>query len=102
EGVRTPDANLCVHSERALEIAAENAVALSRTLRPTTGRYFLWGDDAMPWCRCPRCRALADSDQALLLENRLLAALRVLDPEAKLAHLAYHNTLRLPEQIRPA
>src|ERR1043166_6278276 len=51
-GEGTPDANLCVHSERALEIVAENAIALSRILRPTTGRYFLWGDDGRGWCRC--------------------------------------------------
>ena len=39
-GARTPDANLCVHSPRALEIAAENALAISCVLKPTTGRYF--------------------------------------------------------------
>jgi hypothetical protein len=44
-----PDANLCVHSPAALDIAAENAVAIARTLRPTTGRYFYWGDDGKPW-----------------------------------------------------
>ena len=55
-GERNPDANLCVHSQAALDIAAENAVAIARTLRPTTGRYFYWGDDGKPWCRCPKCR----------------------------------------------
>jgi hypothetical protein len=55
-GERVPEGNLCVHSQEALEIVCQNAIALSRLLRPSTGRYFLWGDDAAPWCRCPKCR----------------------------------------------
>jgi hypothetical protein len=102
KGERTPDANLCVTSRRALEIASENALSFSRILRPTTGRYFLWGDDGAPWCRCPGCRHLPESDQALLLENRLLAALRSLDPRARLAHLAYARTLPAPSRVRPS
>ncbi len=100
-GERTPDANLCVHSERALEIVAENAVALSRALRPTTGRYFLWGDDGRGWCRCAACQGLSDSDQSLLLTNRLLEALRMEDSQATIAHLAYLNTLPPPTQVQP-
>ena len=46
QGERTSDSNLCVHSDRALELVSKNAVALAKVLRPTTGRYFLWGDDA--------------------------------------------------------
>lgn len=101
DGERIPDANLCVHSGRALEIAAENATGISKVLRPTTGRYFYWGDDGQPWCRCPECRGLSESDQALLFANHLSAALRKEDPAAQLAHLAYHNTLWPPEQVRP-
>jgi len=40
QGQRTPDANCCVHSERALEIICENALAIAKVLRPTTGRFF--------------------------------------------------------------
>jgi hypothetical protein len=102
QGQRTADANLCVHSARALDIAAENALALAQTLKPTTGRYFFWGDDGSPWCRCPDCRGLSDSDQALLFENRLLQALRKTEPRAQVAHLAYGNTLPPPKQLKPA
>lgn len=102
QGERAADSNLCVHSDRALDIAAEHAVALARVLKPTTHRYFYWGDDARPWCRCPRCRDLSDSDQALVLENHLLQALRRQDPRAWLAHLAYANTLGAPTQVKPA
>jgi len=101
EGQRVPDANLCVHSPRALELAAENALALGRLLPPTTQRYFFWGDDGLPWCRCPKCRELSDSDQALLLENHLVKALRKTNPRAQLAHLAYANTLAPPARVKP-
>src|SRR5262249_28262630 len=99
---RTPDANVCVHSKPALEIVARNALALAKSLRPTTSRYFFWGDDAQPWCRCPQCRELSDSDQALVLENHLVRALRGQDNNAQLAHLAYANTMAPPKTIKPA
>ena len=101
DGQRAADTNLCMHSAAAIEIVTENAVKIARTLRPTTGRYFYWGDDNQPWCRCPKCKGLADSDQALLLENHLLDALRKADPRAQVAHLAYGNTLEPPKQVAP-
>src|SRR5919109_5237538 len=101
KGERTPDANLCVHSRRALEIVGERATALAKVLRPTTGRYFLWGDDGQPWCRCPKCRELSDSDQALLLENHVYKVLREQNDKALLSHLAYSRTLAPPKQVKP-
>lgn len=101
-GRRTPDANFCVHSVRALERVATNALRLAQQLRPTTSRYFFWGDDAQPWCRCPQCREFSESEQALLLENHLVRALRAWDPNAQVAHLAYANTLPPPVRIKPA
>jgi len=101
-GERVPDSNLCVHAQEALDVAAANAVAIAQTLRPTTSRYFYWGDDGRPWCHCPKCKGLSDTDQALILENRILAALRDMDPSAELAHLAYLNTLSPPEAVEPA
>jgi hypothetical protein len=100
-GERTPEANLCVHSSRALEIVGERAAALAKLLRPTTSRYFFWGDDGQPWCRCRKCRELSDSDQALLLENHVYKVLREQDDKTLLAHLAYSRTLTPPKQIRP-
>jgi hypothetical protein len=101
KGERTPDANCCVHSERGLQIIAENAQAIARSLRPTTGRYFYWGDDGKPWCACPKCRGLSPAEQALIVEGRICAALRQIDARAQVAHLAYHNTLWPPKQIKP-
>lgn len=101
KGERVNDVNLCVHSSRALDLVAENALVLTATLKPTTHRHFLWGDDGEPWCRCPQCRDLSESDQALVVENRLVQALRRRDAQAELAHLAYANTLPPPVAIRP-
>ncbi len=101
KGQRVLEGNLCLHSEPALEIVCQNALEWSRVLRPTTGRYFLWGDDGAPWCRCPKCRELSDSEQALVLANHLLKALRREDASAQVAHLAYHNTLPAPRQVKP-
>jgi len=102
-GLRTPDANLCVHSAQALEIVAENAIRIGAGLRPTTGRFFFWGDDGAAWCRCPKCVGFSDSDQALLLENHLVKALRTKGEfrDATLAHLAYANTISPPKQVKP-
>ncbi len=100
-GQRIGDRNLCVHSKEAMEIICENAVNIARTLRPTTGRYFYWGDDGKPWCHCPKCRHLSDSDQAMLVNNAILKALRKHDGRATLAHLSYANTLFPPQQVRP-
>lgn len=102
-GARTIDANLCVHGGdgRALELACDNALAIARALRPTTGRYFLWADDGAAWCACDRCAPLSASDQALTLENAVVDALRAASPHARLAHLAYASTLAAPTVVRP-
>jgi len=102
KGDRVRDYNLCVHSDSALEVACESAVKYAGLLRPTTGRYFYWIDDGQPMCRCGKCRGLSDSDQALILENRMLAALGQVDARATLAHLAYARTIRPPTQVKPS
>jgi hypothetical protein len=72
-------------------------------MKPTTHRYFLWPDDKeYKYCYCEDCREFSPSEQTLLFENRLLALLREYDPEATLAHLAYHQTLPAPRRVRAA
>ncbi len=100
-GERSPDANLCIHSKQALDIAAENAVSLSKVLCPKTGRYFFWGDDGQSWCRCLKCRSFSDSEQALILENHLLRSLKKGNAAVQVAHLAYSTTLTSPKQVMP-
>ncbi len=101
EGQRVEDCNCCVHSKEGLEVICENAVKYSRTLRPTTGRYYYWIDDGRPMCQCPQCRIYSESDQALILENAMIKALSREDPTASLAHLAYAGTLAAPQQVKP-
>jgi hypothetical protein len=101
QGQRVRDYNVCVHSAAALDVVAENAVKYTKILRATTHRYFYWIDDGKPMCRCPRCRELTDSDQALLLEHHVLQAIRQVDPQATLGHLAYARTLQPPLTIKP-
>ncbi len=101
-GKRNPDFNCCPSSPKALGIIAEKAVEYGRLLKPTTGRYFYWPDDAREWCCCPKCSELTGSDQAVLVENAIVAALRKhLDPHATLSHISYSVMLPPPQTVKP-
>ena len=100
-GRRVADYNCCVHSDKALNIIVENAVEIAKVLRPTNHRYYYWLDDGKPVCQCPQCKEFSPSDQALIIENRIIKGLRTLDPEAQLAHLAYHNAVQAPRTVKP-
>ena len=100
-GVRTPDYNCCVHSEKALDIIAANAARLAGVLRPGNHRYYFWLDDNAPVCSCPLCKSFSPSDQALIVENRMLKAIREVDPQARLAHLAYSHFMDPPRKVQP-
>lgn len=100
-GRRNPDANCCPHSAEGLEIIAAQAVAWAKVFRPTTHRYFYWPDDGRQWCRCSQCREFSASEQALLVENHVIRALRSYDPKATLAHIAYSWTLPAPRRVNP-
>lgn len=103
QGNRVGDYNCCPSCSEALEIIAKSAVQTARICRSTTGRYFYWIDDGRPMCACPKCRELSYSDQATLIENAVIAALRAdIDANATLAHLAYYSTMTPPEKVRPA
>ena len=101
-GRRTPIRNFCVSSAEALRIAGENAVKYAKAFEPTTGCYYYWSDACAEWCRCEKCRDLSDSDQLLLAENAMIAAIRKSEPKAQLAHLACHTSMPAPSQIKPA
>jgi hypothetical protein len=102
-GNRTPDANCCPTHAEGIEIIQENSIELAKQLRPTTHRYFFWQDDNKPWCNCRECRDLTASDQNLMLMNKILEAVRSVDKDAKLAFLAYMNTLDIvPQTVQPS
>ena len=100
-GVRTPDFNCCVHSEKALDIIAANAARLAGVLKPGNHRYYFWLDDNAPVCCCSLCKPFSPSEQALIVENRMLKAIRKVDPQARLAHLAYSHFMDPPRQVQP-
>lgn len=103
QGERVREWNCCPSNPRTLEIIAENSVKTSKICRSTTDRYFYWIDDGMPMCACPLCREFSYSEQALIIENAILAALKSeISPDATLAHLAYYSTMTPPEKVKPA
>ncbi len=102
KGVRQRKSNGCFTNPKTLEIVAEKAVEVARICRPTTGRYYYWLSDFGPTCQCPDCRALTPTEQAVMVENAVLAALRrEVDPRATLSHLAYERLAGVPEKVRP-
>lgn len=101
-GKRNPDGNCCPSSPEALAIIAEKAVEYGRLFKPTSGRYFFWPDDGGQWCHCPKCAGFNAGDQATLVENAMIEALREqLDPKATLSHIAYGKTLQPPKTVTP-
>ena len=101
-GERIPDGNLCPANGDAMEIVCATARELAARLTPTTHRYYFWPDDGKAWCHCPACQHLSDADQNVVVMNAILSALRDVDPDARLACLAYHTTLSGPAQVEPA
>ncbi len=101
-GQRNPDSNCCPSSPQALEIISQKAVEFGRVLAPTTGRYYFWPDDGKEWCHCDKCKGMTNSDQATLVENAIVKALRKnLDPKAQLSHISYSFTLPAPRKVKP-
>ena len=100
-GRRVNDYNLCVHSQKALDKVAEKALYYAKLLTPTNHRYYYWIDDGKPMCHCIECSKYSDSEQALIVENRMIKELRNFDTKAKLSHLAYYNTMSTPHRVKP-
>ena len=100
-GNRTKDANGCPSSEGALEQVRKNAREIGLNYEPTNDKYYFWLDDGGDICHCPKCKDLNASDQALIFENEVIKSLKTINPNAKLAHLCYFNTLYAPEVTEP-
>lgn len=100
-GVRRPDGNGCPSSQEALEVMMSNVPAFAKIHTPTNHKYYTWLFDGGDVCHCEKCRGLNVADQGLIFENHIIKALKKIDPEAKLAHLAYHNSTPAPSKIKP-
>ena len=102
EGRRQRSSNGCFTNPRTLEIVSENAVRIARACPSTTGRYFFWLSDFGPTCQCENCRELAPCEQAVLVENAMLRALRCeIGPTVTLSHLAYERLDGVPVRVKP-
>ena len=100
-GRRIADYNCCASSQRALDTIAARALWYARHLTATNHRYYYWLDDGAPMCQCSSCSQYTVSEQALLIENSIIKALRTFDPKAMLAHLAYQSSMKAPEKVKP-
>jgi len=101
---RTDDLNFCVSNSAALDLAAKRAVELALALYGSSHNYHFWMDDGGhgQYCHCPKCKKLSPSDQQLLVVNRMAEEIRKHIPDAKIAYLAYHDTISPPTRITPA
>ena len=101
-GERTPLFNCCASNPDALDHIRDRAASLARIFRPDTHRYHFWIDDtASAGCACPRCRSLSASDQAVVLYHAVADGVSSVDPSARVSYLAYCETLKLPQTVRP-
>ena len=101
-GERTADFNFCVSSEEAMSLVAQNAATLAKKLYRCRSVFYFWMDDAVNiHCKCPRCQEFSPSDQLLLAVNRMLTEIRRSIPDAKMAYLAYMDSLEVPTKVKP-
>jgi len=103
-GMRCADLNFCPSNGDALQYVEKQTELLAETLsrHTTTHRYHLWIDDNSRFCHCDACRKLSASDQALLIQNHMLAGIKKIDPSGTLGYLAYQNTITVPQNVSPA
>lgn len=102
QGTRVKDANGCPSNPGAIAEVKKNAKTLAKNYEPTNHKYYTWLDDGGGVCHCPQCKDLNAADQSLIFENAIIEAIREIDPEAQLAHLAYYNTTEAPKSVKPA
>ncbi len=102
-GERTPDVNFCPSNADALAYISNRTAALAAYLPTNSHRYFYWMDDvAGKKCMCKKCQSLSASDQQLITVNAMLKGLKRVDPEAKIAYIAYLDALHPPKNVQKA
>ena len=101
-GARDARYNFCVSHEGAVAYLRQSARAFFQRFGGAD-IYHLWADDIRGggWCECGGCAAMSPSDQALFATNILAEVLAEAAPGARIAHLAYHDTLLPPSLVRP-
>ncbi len=99
-GERTNDWNLCASNDEAVELFAKNAAELALSLYGSSHDFYFWLDDGHGLsCHCQKCRELSPSDQQLLLVNRMESEIKKYIPDARVAYLAYMDTVVPPTKV---
>ena len=102
EGERTADYNLCVSNPDALELLSKNAAEVANALYGSTRDFYFWLDDGHGLhCHCPSCKRLSASDQQLTVLNGMLREIRKSIPDARMAYLAYMDSIVPPAEVKP-
>lgn len=102
EGERTNDYNMCVSNPEAVALVAQNAATLAQSLYGSNHNFYFWLDDGHKLtCQCPLCKNMSPSDQQQILLNAMLQEIRKSIPDARMAYLAYYDTLVPPQNVKP-
>ena len=99
DGVRTKEYNFCVSNPDAMDLVSKHAAHLATSLYRSSKNFYLWLDDG--WglkCHCPLCKHLSASDQQILVLNHMLREIKKEIPDARMAYLAYTDTVVPPTQ----
>ena len=100
DGERTKDYNFCPSSEEAMELVAERASQVASALYGSSHDFYFWLDDGRNLhCKCQRCRHLSASDQQMMVLNRILLEIKKQIPDARMAYLAYMDSIVPPAQV---
>lgn len=96
-GERVSDWNFCVSNADALSLFAKRAASLALALYGSSKNFYFWMDDGRGiHCHCPKCSALSPSDQQYIALRAALDEIRRHIPDARLAYLAYIDTITPP------
>ncbi|MCX6622953.1 MAG: DUF4838 domain-containing protein, partial [Acidobacteria bacterium] len=102
-GQRTADWNLNPFQPDALRTLT-SAAADYFAKTPEASLFHAWADDidGGGWSAEPGKPDYTPTDQSLLVANGIITELRKRVPEARLAYLAYHDTVTPPKIVQPA
>ncbi len=102
QGKRVPDYNFCVSNPNTLKIIGKHGAELAELLYNSSDNFFFWMDDGKNTsCLCPKCKKLTPSDQQTIALNAVLSKIKEKRPLAKMAYLAYFETITPPTNAKP-
>ena len=103
DGERVCDWNFCISNPEALDLFSDRAAELAVSLYGSSPNFYFWMDDGghHTRCHCPACRKLSASDQQLTAVNAMLRKIKKKIPEARMAYLAYQETILPPTCVSP-